>query len=145
LSSAPVVAVWLAFWITTTSIGERIWSELNRHQLGNPTLYPFPLPALVPFKPDVVGLSGGMVGDGADHPQMKAWTDSGARGVAMSAGVPEDGRFIPGQAAEGSSPRAPEPWCGHGPTSLPTWTEHGASLDSACPQLGGGTWPLSMD
>ena len=41
------------------------------------------------------------------------------------------------RAAEAWSHRALEPWYGHGPAWLSTWTEHAASLDSAYPQPDG--------
>jgi hypothetical protein len=62
--------------------------------------------------------------------------ESEARRVATIAGVTEE-TLIPGQAAEGSSQRAPGPCYDLGPAWPSTWIEHAAWLDLACPQLGG--------
>ena len=78
----------------------------------------------------------------------KALTDFGTRSIAPPASVPETDTAIRLRAAGGSSRRAPEPWCGHGPAWQSTWNERAASLDSAYPQPDGErivTWPPSRD
>ena len=63
--------------------------------------------------------------------------ESGARHIAMIAGVPKEGRLFRFRAAAGSSHRVPKRCYGLVLAWLSTSTEHAASLDSAYPQPDG--------